>query len=167
MQNTVLMVLSAYTYFFFSCLQEDIFNPRAVGRWSRGFPLDMTYIFFYLVTLGWHVGLFPLCVFRSGFPNENTNRGWRACFTTTVGHCRTREVCVGVNTMSALSDVFYCNKKIIDNFVIILHLNPFVISGFAALQSHISAGRTVCCCCTTSPVRRASLMFESGWTWSR
>lgn len=43
----------------------------------------------------------------------------------------------------------------------------FLSSGFAALQSRISAGPTACCCCTTSPVRGASLMLGSGWTWLR
>lgn len=40
-----------------------------------------------------------------------------------------------------------------------------VLSGFAALPSLTSAGRTVCCCCTTSPVRVASSTSGSGWTW--
>lgn len=40
--------------------------------------------------------LAPFCLFRSGFPHEDTNRWWRTCFTTTVGHSRTREVCAGV-----------------------------------------------------------------------
>lgn len=44
--------------------------------------------------------------FRSGFPDEDTDCGWRACFTTVVGHSGTRAVCVGVCGWGRLKNEF-------------------------------------------------------------